>query len=382
MVDSGWWDQLVKRKCRYLEFLADYSISFSCYFSSTRIFFFSQWPLSLSLLTTPSLFFFPPSLYASTPLLSLSLYLCFTHTLSLTNLLTDTTHVPPLSSSLSHASTPLLSLSLILSHLQIYSLIPLMCPLSRPLWFSLFTTPSLSLSLTHQHHFSLSLFHSYSQTYKFTHWYHSCLHSLSLFLSLSLSLILSHLQVHSLIPLMSPLSRPLSLSSPPLLSLSLSFLPSLTHQHPFSLFFTHTHTLTGTLTDTTHVFPTLSLLHSLSLSLSLSHTHTQNFLPFKEHMIYQLPKFKCLSRNMCNNWSEQHFLIFFSIAKFKFWTAKEFFGGKQCDRKIDENFAQFLGKVAKNVKISALKLNLKVQNTHNKPFVETACLGENWSSKK
>jgi len=104
------------------------------------------------------------------------------------------------------------------------------------------------------------------------------------------------------------------------------------------------HTLTGSLTDTTHVFPTLSLL-SLSLSLPPSHTHThiqiQNFLPFKEHMIYQLPKFKCLSRNMCNNWSEQHFLIFFSIAKFKFWTAKEFLGVNSVTRTLMKTLPNF-----------------------------------------
>jgi hypothetical protein len=46
--------------------------------------------------------------------------------------------------------------------------------------------------------------------------------------------------------------------------------------------------------------------------------------------------------------------------------------------------------VAKNTKLSTSKLNLKAQNVNvklllkpsNKPWVETACLGENWLSKK
>jgi hypothetical protein len=49
-----------------------------------------------------------------------------------------------------------------------------------------------------------------------------------------------------------------------------------------------------------------------------------------------------------------------------------------------------LEKSAKNTKSSASELNLKAQNIHikillkpsNKPWVETACLGENWLSTK
>ncbi len=44
-------------------------------------------------------------------------------------------------------------------------------------------------------------------------------------------------------------------------------------------------------------------------------------------------------------------------------------------------------KIAQNTEISTSKLNLKAQNIHikqllNKPWVETACLGENWLCKK
>jgi hypothetical protein len=48
--------------------------------------------------------------------------------------------------------------------------------------------------------------------------------------------------------------------------------------------------------------------------------------------------------------------------------------------------------VAKNVKISTLKLNLvqniyiktqlKPLNNYNKPYAETACLGKNWLSEE
>jgi hypothetical protein len=46
--------------------------------------------------------------------------------------------------------------------------------------------------------------------------------------------------------------------------------------------------------------------------------------------------------------------------------------------------------VAQNTEISTSKLNLKAQNIHiklllkplNKPWIETACLGENWLCKK
>jgi hypothetical protein len=50
---------------------------------------------------------------------------------------------------------------------------------------------------------------------------------------------------------------------------------------------------------------------------------------------------------------------------------------------------KFGKKVAQNTNISTSKLNLKAQNIPiklllkalNKPWVETACLGENWFSK-
>jgi hypothetical protein len=43
---------------------------------------------------------------------------------------------------------------------------------------------------------------------------------------------------------------------------------------------------------------------------------------------------------------------------------------KQCDQKIDYNFAQFLEKVAKNAKKSTSKLNLNVENIYIQPHLK------------
>jgi hypothetical protein len=59
-------------------------------------------------------------------------------------------------------------------------------------------------------------------------------------------------------------------------------------------------------------------------------------------------------------------------------------------RKLNKILPNVWKKVTQNTKISTLKLHLKAQNIHiklllkrlNNPWVETACLGENWLCKK
>jgi hypothetical protein len=59
-------------------------------------------------------------------------------------------------------------------------------------------------------------------------------------------------------------------------------------------------------------------------------------------------------------------------------------------RKWSKNLPNFFEKVAKNTKRTTPKLNTKAENIHiklplkpsNKPWVESACLGENRLNKK